>query len=263
MHERTEMPIKPASFLLVALSIGACTDPPKTPPTSAWSLAQLGAGDLHATGLSIAGNTGNLWLLAPGVGLVEATPQGQHVSTIPFDAAFVDYGFTDVAVLADGSFALAAAGEGYRYDRAHGESAFFCLVPSPESRLDNQALAFDAASGAMYVAPAYFDSSNTLVSASITSYASSDGHFMANVDVMASGVLAQGIAVDHELGRMWVVQHGELYRFTMDGTMDGHTSLAGISEAAGIALQDGKLFVLDGTTQTIRVFDRTTVLGQL
>ncbi|MDB4959336.1 MAG: hypothetical protein JWO36_6905 [Myxococcales bacterium] len=252
-----------SGFLLFA--IVGCTNATTTPPVSRWSLAQLGAGDLHATGVAINRTTGNLWFLARGVGLVEATPAGQHVSTLPFDASFVDHGFTDVTVLDDGSFALTANGEGYRYDRLHGETSFFCLVPGgDQTTMDNEAITLDPSTGTMYVAPAYFIGPN-LVSARISGYAASDGHLMSDLDVMPTGVLAQGMAVDSSEGaqRMWIVQHDTMYRFTMDGTVDGSTALAGVSEAAGVALVAGQLYVLDGTNQDIRAFDRDAVVAGL
>ena len=249
-------------FLLFTM-VG-CTDAP-TPPVSPWTLAQLGAGDLHATGVSTNLTTGNLWFLAPGLGLVEATPAGRHVSTLPFDAQFADYGFTDAVVLEDGSFALTANGEGYRYDPAVGETAFFCLVPGDgQTTMENEAITLDPSSGTMYVAPIYRNGAD-IVSASISAYASSDGHFMSSLDVKPTGVVAQGMVVDRSDGtqRLWIVQHDTIYRFAMDGTILGKTVLAGISDAAGVALVADQLYVLDGATQQVYLFDRATILTEL
>ncbi len=247
----------------LVMSLAACAGDPQAPPVSQWSLGDLGQGPLHATGVSTNLATGHLWMLVPGVGLIETTADGHYVSKIQSGAGgYSDYGFTDVTVLEDGSFALPADGEGYKFDAVHGTQPFFCLLPGDNFNiLENSAITLDPSSGTMYVAPAYRDQSNHVTSANIAAYASSDGHFISSMDVMSTGVIAQGLAVDAQLGRIWAVEHGTISRFTMTGTLDGQAGLTGVTDAQGVTLVGDQLYVLDGADDEIRVFDRATLNG--
>ncbi len=248
--------------LLVVLTLAACAADPAAPNVSRWSLADLGQGALAPTGLSTNLADGHLWILGAR-GLVETTPDGQYVGTIAYGTAQFDaLGFSDVAVLEDGSFALPTGGEGYRYDRVHGDQPFFCLEPGlpGETDMSNQAITLDPATGSMFVAPAYFVAgpSHQLISASLAAYASSDGHFVSSVDITATGVIPQGLAADPD-GAVWAVQHDTLYRFDAAGAITAHATLDGVTEAAGLSLVDGRFYVLDAADDEIRIFDRAGI----
>jgi sugar lactone lactonase YvrE len=248
-------------FLLgtLLISISACTAAPTAPTVSQWSLADLGRGPLHATGLATNLTNDHLWLLVPGTGLVEATADGHYVSTIADGASFVDHGFTDVSVLEDGTFALPGSGEGYKYDSVHGVQPYFCLLPGGNfTTMENEAITLDPSSGLIYVAPAYVDQTNKVVSANIAQYSSADGSFVGSVDVLSSGVLAQGLAIDPDHS-IWAVQHGALHHFAASGDHLESVALTGVSEAAGLSLVDGTFYVLDGADDAVRIFDRSVL----
>jgi len=250
---------------LVVVSFSACAteshSPPVTPVTH-WALADLGQGPLHATGLAASAATGHLWLWVPGAGLIEATGDGHCVSKIASGSAGLsDLGFTDVAVLPGDAFALPSQGEGYRFERDHGTVPFFCLVPGDDlDVLDNEAIGLDAASGTIYVAPVY-RRSGQITSAAFEAYASADGHLVDRMDVMSTGVIAQGLAVDPERTALWAVDGGTLSRFTMAGALAGQARMAGVGDARGLALHGDQLFVLDGSDDSIRVFDTAILDG--
>lgn len=252
------------SALLVGGALAGCATEPAAPPIAQFSLAQLGQGPLHATGVSRNLATGHLWFLVPGTGLVAATAAGEHVATLPFNQEFVDYGFTDVAVIEDGSFALTANGEAYRYVPGQGVTSYFCLVPGwEEITMENQAVTLDPTTGRIYVAPAYYDTSGATVQARFEVYASADGSYVDGVDVLPSGVIAQGLAYDATLGKLWAVEGNTIYRFAMSGAIEASAQLGGVGRATGLSLIDGQLLVLDGADDEVRLFDRATLLSTL
>jgi hypothetical protein len=244
--------------------LGGCAgDPDQVPPVDdGFHLSQLGLGQVNATGMSKSAATGNLWFLVQGVGLVETTPAGALVSTLPFGNDLTDLLYTDLAVLGDGTFALTSNGEAYRYTPGQGIASYFCLVPGwEETQMENQAVALDPLSGTIYVAPRYFTvSTGETVSSRHEAYASTDGHWMSGVDVMATGIVAQGMAVDHQTSKLWVVEGDRLYRFSLEGGVEAEFALEGIGEATGMSLDGDELTVVDATGN-VRRFSRATFVS--
>jgi hypothetical protein len=250
--------------VLLAVALTACAGRGAAPMLTSWSLADLGQGPLHANGVGVNLSTGHLWLLAPSVGLVETTPTGTWVKTIPFDTQFTNRGFTDITVLEDGSFVLPSNGEGWKYDPVHGVQPFFCLEPPLQGyTLEEQAVTLDPTTGSIWVAPVMykngFGAARTVVSAHLTRYSSSDGTYQSDTDVMPSGVIAEGLAVDPSTKRAWAVEHDRLDELDASGALVTSTPLEGVTEAAGLSLDDDEMYVLDGADDTVHVYSRSTL----
>ena len=255
--------------LLAALTVvvvgAGCSQESEPPiqPVAQISLASLGQGDLVATGVARHPKTGNLWLLARGVGLLEVSPDGKLVSQIKLGTHGLDNVlYNDVAVRADGTFALTANGEGYKYDpRTEKLEFYFCLVPSFEPIVrENDASAIDEVTGRIFVAPAYYDTSEgtrRLTRALLAQYAIADGAPLVENDIMETGVIAKGLVFDMAGGGVWALQGSQLVHFTGGGKLDGRTQeLAGIEDGAGIAFDGDTMWVLDAHDGELRSFPR-------
>ncbi len=260
-----------APVLVLSLAVGCASDPQPDPEpqpdiaTDHFTLASLGLGPMRASGMARDARTGNLWLLVPARGLVEITAKGAFVSEIKYGEKGLrqtGLAFNDVTVLDNGKFALTANGEGYVYDPAHQTlEFFFCLVPSFEPiQMVNEAITYDDATGRIFVAPAYYDSSGEsrrLTRALLAQYSGSDGAALVEHDVMASGVVAKGLAWDAESRGVWALDGAKLTFFTQDGQTDGRTiQLTGIESGAGVVLAGDRFWVLDGYDDELRSFAR-------
>lgn len=251
-----------AAVVFVAI---ACSEEaaPEVKTIDQFTLASLGQGDLRATGMARDSRTGNMWLLSPGVGLIEVSPKGQLVSQIRFgEKGLAENAFNDVTMLADGKFALTANGEGYLYDpKAERLEFFFCLVPSFEPiEMVNDAITYDEASGRIFVAPVYYDTSSgerRLIRALLAQYAGADGAALVENDVMAAGVVAKGLAFDPATRGVWALEGSRLTYFSADGKTDGRVlELAGIENGAGVTFDGDRMWVLDAADNELRSFPR-------
>ena len=221
---------------------------PFTLPAPAWGMSRAPGG--------------NLWFLVPTIGLLETTPAGAEVSRIAWGTrGLYDYGFTDLAVLDDGSFALTANQEAWRYrPTAQTVESYFCFVPEESPIVqENQAVAYDQASGLLYVAPARWDSStgeNQLLSIRHETYTAADAAWQWAYDVTATGIVARGMAWDTNGVCLWIASGAELHRFTAEGVLETTVSLEGVTDAQGIVVDSDHLAVLDRPTGAVRVVPR-------
>jgi hypothetical protein len=205
---------------------------------------------------------GNLWFLSPSVGLIETTAAGAEVSRIAWgERGLYDYGFTDLAVLDDGSFALTANQEAWRYrPNAQVIESYFCFVPESDPIVqENQAIAYDRDSGLLHVAPARWDSStgvNQLMSIRLETYTAADAAWQTAHDVTATGIVARGMAWDVSATCLWIASGDELHRFSREGVLETTIALDGISDAQGVLVDGDQLVVLDGATGAVHLVPR-------
>jgi hypothetical protein len=230
-------------------------DPGPADPIQPFTLPVL------STGMS-RGLDGNLWFLAPGVGLIETSPAGQELSRIAYGSSgLFDYGFTDLAVLDDGSFALTSSNEAYRYrPAAQVVESYFCFVPESEPIVqENQAIAYDQAGGILHVAPARWDTSLPSpdpISVRLEGYTAADAAWQWGHDITATGILARGLSWDQNGDCLWVAAGAELHRFSRGGALEATLPLESVTDAQGVIVDGDRLAILDGATHTVHLIPR-------
>lgn len=213
-------------------------------------------------GVTIHPGTGHLVVLAPGHGLVELDAEGNVLGTLLFrehglpgiDATAA---YTDLAALADGTYALASDTGVDRYDPASGVvSPYFCVVPEGPTELPvNHAVTLDG--NTVLAAPARLNTQQrTLTSAWHSEYRALDGAFSKSVNVTASGVVAEGMAVDPRTRDRVVVEGSRAHVFREAAQVGGPLQLSGMEQAVGVALdaERARIWVLDGADRELRAY---------
>lgn len=261
-----------AKHLLPCLTLGllaACSD--GTPPPSRSGeveridlLDAFGVAVVDAVGVTVAPDTGEVYVLDAGFGLFVAEPDG---SFRPFAEAAELYSvspqspFTDVAALGQGRFALTAVNDGFLYDSATGSiRQHFCYVPGffigqppPIIQLTNS-VAWDPTRRRILVQPVTMDSRTFARQASevgtfpITGGQGNDWH-----PIHDTSFLSGAIAVDGT-GDLWLAEGADLYRYDLDGDiLEWEQSLGrfGITNITGMSFTQDRLLVIDASTQTL------------
>jgi len=223
-----------------------------------------GAGAYSVEAVAVHPDSGNLFALFPGQGILELDDQGELVDAIPYgeETGLVDRAYLDLDILPSGRFVLAAFDEAMSYDPETGTlESYFCLVPGfMQIIMENKAIGIDPDSQEIFAAPAYFDYSegptDTPTEAFHAQYAT-DGTLMDQADVTHSGVIAEGMAVEPNTGDLLVVDADQLHRFNQAGELLSSTPLVGIEDASGLTLDASgeRVLVTDRADMEVRAFD--------
>jgi hypothetical protein len=227
---------EPTTVLPRPVSPSPDPEEPRT-PIERIDLAAVEPSALSVEGIARTAD-GNVVALLSGVGLVELDADGQEVNRLSFyERGFEDWGFTDVEVMPNGKYALAAPNWVVTYDpEAELIETYFCLEPGwEEIVMENGAVTIDPDTDVVVGAPAYYNSSVSWEqpeSAFHSSYGL-DGTFLSEVDVLGSGVTAEGLAVDGD--RVLAVDGTSLFEF-QDGVVTRVFPLEGIEDASGLTL---------------------------
>jgi sugar lactone lactonase YvrE len=240
LHPARRMRITiPCTSLLALAACGADPDPVQRQPI------QIGLAGAAPTATGLAGTAvdpdgAHLWFLAEGDGLVQTDRQGNVTARHRFGEGGLDnLGFTDLAVRPDGKFVLATLAETLLWDPSTGQlESYFCLVPGFELEYsENKAVSLDPAGNRVFAAPVRYEGGGeqpTLLRNEHSQYALTDGTFLRGVDVMTTGVIADGLALLPDGRSLLAVQGSRLYRFDLQGNLQEEWELEGISAATGL-----------------------------
>ncbi len=267
------LPPRSCALLIAALFLGACADPipldpgpkvlpqPRGEPITPSERIELRALVADAWSVEAVAVDGDRVLsLLPGRGVLVTDRAGRQLDLYAFgEDGFPDLGYGDLDVLPDGRFVLAAPDEAVTWDpETHALESYFCLEPGwGEVVMINQALTVDQTTGRILGAPTYYDtmvSFSEPMSSFHVSYAF-DGESLATVDVLGSGIVAEGLAALPD-GRLLAVDGNTLAAFDSDGAVLETWQLTGVADASGLAIDaDGRLLVTDRADLEIRAFD--------
>lgn len=212
------------------------------------------AAEAPPAGVAIDPTSHHLLFLIPSVGILETDFLGQARSLSRYgERGLIDQGYTDLAWLADGSYALAGNGVVFKYRPDTAElGSYFCLEPEmPTEYSENKAITVDAADGRIFAAPARYRYEPgvppALLKIQHVSYTIRDGVFVSAADVAASGVIAEGIAWVPQTQELLAVQGHQLYTFDLQGRLRSTQSLEGIGHGSGLAYDadSDRLWVTD------------------
>jgi hypothetical protein len=244
------------------------TDPDPQQPLEVIAIDEEEAWNVD--GLAVDPTTGELHVLMSGVGIVVYDAEGTETGRVPFaegspwdpeaEPAFYDIGYRDIDLLPDGAYVLAGPFDSHYFDPDEGAPAsYFCLLPGfEEIVMVNQALAVDPVTDLILVAPTYFNYSvsDEPTEAYHVAYFM-DGTQQSSHDVLASHIVAQGLARDAQSNEVFAVEEGELAVFSLDGQYKRSYTLDGIERASGLAIdvQADILWVTDAADHEVRSFD--------
>lgn len=212
-------------------------------------------------GVAIDKATGDVHVLMAGKGILIQASDGTNPRAIPFGEELPDLGYGDLDLLPDGSYVLAGPVDALRFDPKDGTlESYFCLVPGwEEIILVNQAVGLDPVDGVILAAPTYYDTMVSMETPSEAYHAQyrMDGSLTATVDVLASGVVAEGLARDPGSPNILAVDGTRLVAFTPGGQVAGTFLLEGIEDASGLAIDSVAevVYVTDRADREIRTFD--------
>lgn len=246
MRMQRLLPVVP---LIPSLLWGACGVP------------EAGAIDLSAhevdtwRGLSLQDD--RLHLIAEGRGIFEIDLDGNLVNErLVGDAGLVNAPYHDVATV-DAAYVLLADDQGWLYDpQAETATVHFCVLPGdflgPITRQKNDAVAVDV--DTIYATPRFYEiddnGNETLTSSELRSYD------------LASGDPTGFVALDRNLelrgltsvgGTLLGVDDRNVYELDAQGHIVHETSVAGVSDAVGIAANGAHVFVLDAEADRISI----------
>ena len=257
--------------LVVLLSVACADDPvhegagPVDPDEETGALpSAIAEFRLPAPASGVSRGDHSLWFLVPQVGLVETTLEGQERGRIPWQTnGLVDYGFTDLAVLEGGTFALTGNQEVWHYRPDVGAlESWFCFIPVEEMDVqENQAITYDPRTALLRVAPARWNASGSELALSwvrLETYRAADASFYSTLDVTPTGVISHGLAWDLEAHATWSVTGNSLHRFSDTGLLEATLPLEGVTDAQGIVVDGTNLAILDATGD-VRLIPRPTL----
>lgn len=256
----------------LALTVG-CTTAPAEPRADEIVLSQaLGVTAPEVIGVTVAPDTGAIYLLDRVHGLYELGDDGSAVQVRSLDALPVPDVparslYTDFVALGDDIFALVARSDGYRLDLgADSLTRYFCYEPGWEEPVVEQlteSVAFDADRGVLYAQPQSFNMDQdpeTPFAAGVGAYSLEGGQptswlALDDVDLLAGGMTVAGTD-------LLLVQGSELLRVRPDedgavttSQLESLGHIAGLSQADGIAWDSdaGELLVVDsGADRLVR-----------
>ena len=265
------MLLRLTSFAALALALAACggssggRTPAPTLPVEVINLeAALGSSNIDPVGVTVSPTTGEVFLLDANLGLYSVTESGifrlvAGAATL-YVAAPIS-GYTDVASLGGGKFALTAMNDGYLLDLATNSiQQHFCYVPgflfSPTNIPDQLTLsvAFDPITERILVQPLTLDAGTlNSINSEVGTFPLSGGVGRDWHPLLDPEFLAGAIAVD-STGMLWLGRGAELYRYdlttdtmTFDQRLDGYP----VTEIAGLAFDRDRLLVVDAPSRSL------------
>lgn len=181
---------------------------------------------------------------------------------------FPDPGFTDIASLGDGQFALTLPWEVRQLDVASRTvSEFFCLVPAPIDgpiiERHNDAVTVDLASDRILAAPISIDQNGgDVLDNPLVRYRAHDGELLGAADLSQHGVVAGGAAFERSTETLLLFEGARVLGVSLEGEARFDVELGEVENAEGATIdhERGLLYVADAADFEVRVFDLADLL---
>lgn len=215
-------------------------------------------------GLTVAPDDGTIYYLDAASGIYEYDVDGNSMTqVVPAATLYAigpDSGFTDIAAMGNGDFAITAMNDGFLYESATGEiRSYFCYVPGwviedprPLIQLTNS-VAWDAPNRQLIAQPITVDSwTNENIQSEVGTFPETGGEGTDWHPIGDPEFSAGASTVDN--GTIWLGCDDRLYEYDLETDALIHVQSLerfSISKIDGMAFTAAELMVLDSATNEL------------